>query len=508
MSSLLHSQFNKRGETMNRITEFIDSFIPNNIPEKRKKMLRDELLCHLLDKADYYKELGWEENMSYDKAIEDFGTDTDIKNYILGEFEELYQEKTVWGIIAGLFIWAMNWMCFPLDIWVASADYNRDPDPAGTFVSFCMIFAVLGLIVFARIKKFRKMLFCIGVSNIFVVGIFLWCFYPQMASFSMLYNIIYLVDNFTPLLLGDSGIADGIIYVIAFISIPIALAVYPIVASILLKTGKIGTVKNPRKKCIITGCICVAICLITCLLQRTGWSYYEDYPVWFNPYNLTVAEETDGLYNKINIGDSKESTVLLLENEGFISINAYRSHLDRLTRKQFDADMEQFTFLDGYTVFFHPEKHIKGEGFVGIKEENGIVTGVAVGNLGKYMYDQKNKTFGYSNSYTWQQWTDIDETEEYFDLLQIGDKEEDIMYVLGSFIGEVYAKRKYTQNGNEITYYRVYVYGLENPDAPDYDQNDSRKIELTFTNGILSQGAMYDDEYIDKETVITKTDVK
>ena len=134
---------------MNRITEFVDSFIPENIPDKKKKLLREELICHLLDKTDYYMEIGYDECISRDKAIEEFGTDEDMKNYIRGEFEELYKERTVWGILAALFIWGLNILCFPLDLWSYSADFNRDPDPLGAFMSFLMIFAVIGLIVFA-----------------------------------------------------------------------------------------------------------------------------------------------------------------------------------------------------------------------------------------------------------------------------------------------------------------------------------------------------------------------
>ena len=143
---------------MNEINEFVDSFVPKNIPKKRRDKLSEELICHILDKTDYYRDIGFSKEESVSKAIEDFGSDEEMKNYILGEFEELYHERTWWGFVAGAFIWLMNWMCFPLDIWVCSADYNRDPDPAGAFVSFCMIFAVLGLIIFARIKKYRKML--------------------------------------------------------------------------------------------------------------------------------------------------------------------------------------------------------------------------------------------------------------------------------------------------------------------------------------------------------------
>ncbi len=492
---------------MNRITEFVESFIPKNLPKKKQTALKEELLCHLLDKADYYKELGYEESVSTDKAIEDFGTDTYMKKYILGEFEELYQERTVWGILAGLFIWAMNWMCFPLDIWVASADYNRDPDPAGTFISFLMIFAVLGLIVFARIKEYRKMLFCIGISNLFVAGSFLCCFYPQMAAYSMGNNIVYLIDKFTPFFLGNT-LLDGFLTMAFYYGIPAAFALYPLAASILLKKGRITAVKNPRKKCITTGTVCIAVCLVTCFLQPAGLQYFRNYPVWFTPYNLTIAEETDEIYNKINIGDSKENVGLFLEKEGFQTIKAYRSHLDKLPRKQFDANVEEFTFLDGYTIYFHPEKYIKGEGFVGIKEENGIVTGVVVGNPGKYMYDEKNQTFGYYNYPTWKERTDINELEEYFGVLKLGDRQEDIMYIFGTDFGEIYTKRKSVENGNEVSYYRIYFYGTENPDAADYERNDSRHIELTFINGVLSGGAIYSDDYIDNEEVINKTSIK
>ncbi len=493
---------------MNKVNEFVDSFIPKNLPKKRKQAIKDELVCHLLDKADHYRDLGYKKEASIDKAIEEFGTDEDMKNYIRGEFEELYQERTMWGILAGLFIWVMNWMCFPLDIWVASADYNRDPDPAGAFVSFCMIFAVMGLIIFARIKKYRKMLLCIGIANFSVVGILMWCFYPQMASYSMAYNIIYLVDRFTPLLLGIT-VADGVFPILCWFGIPLIFALYAITASILLKKGKIGSVKNSRIKCIVTGAVSVGVCLITCILQPVGQRYCDDYPVWFNPYNLYIAEETEDIYGRINIGDSIETARSILTSEGFTTLEEYRSHLDRLRKKQFDADVGAITFVDGYTIYFHPEKYIKGDGFVGIKEENGIVTGVAIGNVGKYMYDEKNDTFGFYDTRNWKAWDRIDELEAYFGTLNIGDSEEELMTAnFGSEFGQVYAKRKYLENGNIKTYYRVYFYGLENPDAPHYERNDSRWIELTFTDGMLSSGTLYSDEYIDGETEIYRKTVK
>lgn len=490
---------------MDKVNEFAEAFIPKNLPKGIKQAIKDEIICHILDKADHYIDIGYKRTVAVDKAIEEFGTEREMKKYIAEEFEELYHERTWWGLAAAVLIWLMNCMCFPLDIWVYSADFNRDPDPAGAFMSFCMIFAVLGLIAFARIKRYRKMLLCIGIANITVLGILLWCFYPQMAGYSMTYNIIYLVDRFTPLLWGDKAIADGIISIIGCFGIPLIFALYSVAASILLKTGKIGKVKNVRKKCIVTASVCAAVCLITCLLQPVGQKYYDDYPVWFSAYDSHIAEETESLYVRINTGDSADAARAVLTGEGFTTIEEYREQLDRLTKKQFDADVSALTFVDGYTVYFHPEKYIKGNGFVGIKEENGVVTGVTVGNIGRYMYDEKNKTFGFFDTRNWKAWDRVSELEEYFGTLKPGDREEELMSEsFGSEFGQIYTKRKCVENGNMITYYRVYFYGLENPDAPDYKRYDSRRVELTFINGALSAGTLYDEEYIDGEDVIYK----
>mgnify|MGYP003298839072 CR=1 FL=1 len=40
---------------MNRVKAFVDSFIPENLPKKKRLELKDELECHILDKADFDK---------------------------------------------------------------------------------------------------------------------------------------------------------------------------------------------------------------------------------------------------------------------------------------------------------------------------------------------------------------------------------------------------------------------------------------------------------------------
>ena len=175
---------------MNRITEFVDSFIPKNISKKKAVILKEELTCHIMDKVDYYKDIGYDETESVNKAIEDFGTDEMDKKFIFNEFEELYSEKNILGILAFVIIAAMNFICAPLDLWVTSADFNRDPDPISAFISFSMIFVVFIMIAFARIKKYRKTLISIGIVNTLIAVVLLMSFYPQMAAYTMGFNVV------------------------------------------------------------------------------------------------------------------------------------------------------------------------------------------------------------------------------------------------------------------------------------------------------------------------------
>ena len=479
---------------MNRINEFVDSFIPKNIPKRKTKTLKEELTCHLLDKADHYMEIGYEMSVSMDKAIEEFGTDEGMKEYIRSEFEELYHERTIWGVLAGVFIWGLNILCLPLDLWSYSADFNRDPDPMGACMSFLMIFAVVALIVFARIKKYRKMLFFIGLSNASIVGFYLWCIYPQMATYSMWYNMVYLVERFTPFLMHDT-LAEAVTLCIFTIGIPAMLAFYPLIAAVLLKLGKIGTVKNPRKKSITVAVACFAVMFSTCMLQETGLKHSDEYPFFFSPYDVYMSEETEDIYNRISIGDTVEYAEAVMWEYEIQSVEKYRSFQDKLGQKQLDDQFEKMSFKEGYNIYFPPYSHINGQGFVGITEENGIVTGVAVGNISEYIFNHRKQTFGYRNSNIWKYQEDLELAKAFISALKPGDNEEDIISrfgddsgPLGEDIGIIYTQRKSIENGSLKTYYRVYLYGET---VQNLEEFDAYYLELYFSDGILEKGSFY-----------------
>ncbi|MBQ6932030.1 MAG: hypothetical protein IJN38_07875, partial [Clostridia bacterium] len=155
---------------MNRINDYVNSLIPQNIPKRKQLSLREELLSHVCDRIDYYKEIGYDTDSSIGKALDDMGNDESVKSDIRSKFEELHFERTWWSVVAAAVILVMNWLCWPLDIWITSADFNDEPTSFTAFVSFMMIFVMLFGVVFARIKKYRKMLIGIGVANMIIAG--------------------------------------------------------------------------------------------------------------------------------------------------------------------------------------------------------------------------------------------------------------------------------------------------------------------------------------------------
>lgn len=495
---------------MNRIPEFVDSFIPKNLPQKRKQMLKDELEDHIYEKVSFYEEIGYTKEQGIEKAIEEFGKDDDMRKHIFNEFEELYAERSIFGIIAFFVIMLMNYLCFPLDTWVYSADFNRDPDVLGTAISFLMIFVVLSMIVFARIKKYRKMLFAIGVANIIIAVCPLVCFYTQMASYTIGYNFIYLVDNFTPFLLGNliANAMSGLVAIFFQFGLLLIPALYSIIASVLLKKGKQKTVKNPVKTSAVFCAVYLFVTVVSCILQPTGLEYDDDYPVWFSPYTLCISEIPDEIFSKIHIGMSEDDANAVLCSYGYQRIEDYRESLDRVTKKQFDANLDELDFIDGYTIWFLPDVYIPGEGFVGIRCENGIVTGAGIGNLNKDMYDADDyNSFGYSMSKDWDD--DIEAMTGQFRALQKGDEEAEVIDIFTELNGLIYARRLYIENSETVSYYRIYFYGVVDPEAKTHHEScDPRYIELTFRGGQLTAGNLFAENYVNNKSVVSVEYVK
>lgn len=496
---------------MNMISDFIDTFIPQNLPKRKRKLLKAEMESHLLDKIDYYREIGYGEEESAQKAISDFGTDEETKNNIFEEFEELYSERSIYGVLAFIGISLMNIICWVSGMFVITADYNRNPDPIGAFISFCMIFAVCIAIIFARVKKYRKMLLSICIACTLVGVCLLVSFLTQFAAYTMLYNLMYIIEFCAPFSISDLiiyGIGSMYAMVLweALLLIP---ALYSLVLSVKIKRGTAKDIEEPKKKTVIFSVVFFVFAILNCLLLPTSERYFEHYTGWFDEYHDYISEESENIFEKITIGEPYETTSSMLCSEGYISISEYEKSLDRMTKKQFRNNLKKFDFEDGYEIWFNNEKDIIGNGFIGIKSENGVTTAKGIGNLNKSMYyegEYDYYNFGYSSA---NLYLDIFEITDYFKTLKKGDLQSDIMQRFSDERGSIYSKRISVENGIEKSYYRIYFYGKVNPNGKlEYEKNEDLYIELSFENGKLISGAMYGDHYQDGEVCLSTEYIK
>ena len=83
-----------------KISAFLTDVIPNEIPKRRRRKLVDELYCHIEDKADAFREIGYSDEDSISKALEAFAETDETKKSISNSFDGMYHERTAWAFVS------------------------------------------------------------------------------------------------------------------------------------------------------------------------------------------------------------------------------------------------------------------------------------------------------------------------------------------------------------------------------------------------------------------------
>ena len=72
------------------IEDFIEDFIPEKITQSQKNSIKNELESHIYDRIDYYKKLGYDDEICIDKAFADFCDDEKTKESIQKNLSEIH----------------------------------------------------------------------------------------------------------------------------------------------------------------------------------------------------------------------------------------------------------------------------------------------------------------------------------------------------------------------------------------------------------------------------------
>ncbi len=477
---------------MTDIRDFINSFLPDNIPKKKRQQLYDEMECHILDRADFYIEIGYDEETSLKKSMECFGEETEIKENIKADLHGLYHERFYYAVIAGLVPIIFNLVCAFTGNFVFSAD--RMPDPKGWGVSlstFFVSFSVLQ-IIFCFKKGYRKSLVATGISNLLIICSMLLVCYPQSAFYAAPINISYLLEMFTPMIM--KNVADDLPDYFAVLGAWIYLGVSGLSSFFLSRA--VRKKKNSEKAALsgvsVLAVILCAASVLSGIIYTPADEYYTGYRTWFDYKNDTITEEALNIYDSIPLGCTYEDAKPYLEYLGYTNTEDYISTLSREEQKMFRYNLSEidFFFSDDYEIFFKADKEYyyrddNGLFFIRV-DKNGLVTGKGIGVGSEYEDSYGSKRHYCSADY------DTDKCIADFERMKKGDSKTEVLRKLGEDNGHFYTVFSESENGVLKDYYRIHSQTRQTDTYP-YDTDIF--IQLWFTDGLLEKGTLEYDDY-------------
>lgn len=497
---------------LEQMENYVRSVLPAGMPQRKRIPLHDELICHLLDRYEFYREIGFNDEESTQKAIHDMGEDEKTTDYIRNEFDELYFEKTWWAVL--VFFGVLMIDLFSDIVFFFGAVSDSDSFSFEIFnaiISFISIAIVLKGIGIAYRHGCRKILTAIGIANIllFVCGglatltrilsfpflfdaVFWEIQYTQAATCAMLDSLFLFLDRCTPLVLRTADCFTlgynifGSLLLVAFGIFPFALSFKIRRHGLPRKSKKRG--QWGRKIAFIFAAI------LSVSFYYPADQYFNNYPVWFDDANDTIEAEEQNLYNQICVMQTYEEAETFLNENGYVSTDEYTNTLSYNMSKKFNYDLNQIHFFieDDYKIFFNPEKvspTIQGgsyddrNGFLYLKRaEDGTLCGIGVGNA-MYFDEYSHSTYA----------SDPQLCLSAFEEIKTGDSKESVLEKYEEDFGEKVTEFRYITNNGTEEHYRFISEG-----KGDFHINNSivtLYVDLHFINGTLSDGKLHSSSY-------------
>ncbi len=326
------------------VENYLDSVIPDKISDSTKAELRAEIESHIYDKAEFYIEIGYDEEEAFKKAIAEMGETEGVRN----EFEVIYKDSTVKGVLLFLYICTANVLSVAVNLGYWFLDHNywwEVPSVAELFLCLCnLVFVVVYTIKCCR-RNFEKQL--TGITCAFALmalGSFLISGILFPILIAGVYAFCYVTQNPTP----DSV---GFIYIINILIISIS-AFY----LFLNISGENKLRKKPYHLSLkqITAILSV-VCACFLVIYGFALAKYEfDYD-YFSPnvqtetpkdeYLTNITTEQRNLYIAIKDGDDASET------EKTLLLNGFEKQDEKIKNYLFD-----YSYLSSFT-----EEHILGQ---------------------------------------------------------------------------------------------------------------------------------------------------
>lgn len=468
------------------VEDYFESVIPKKVSEATKARLRAEIECHIYDRADFYMEIGYDEDAAFEKAIEQMGEGEEVK----AEFESLYKDSKIKGLLLFFGLCAINLITIsPWGYW-NFVDPNMYASPSIAVLSVYLVvwtFLIVHTVACFRQRLYKQLTGITSALGLIAVG-------------SIITNgILFPVLNAGRLVLKyitDGSEVDENDIAITFITVAI-MVLYTALCLI-----KLFSVEKFRKKPYLLSIkqITVIFSVISaCFLVIYGFAYEKYLYNYFgadvyaetsqDKYLTSITNEQRNLYTAIKGGDSKTETENMFAENGFV--------------KQ-KKDYDPYWICDEY-LENKLKKNVKGKDYSFFCYTNVADKEVEYDDVESCIiiaYDKNNKTdykmfvssiadthfFGYNLSYSLGE-----ETRKWFDSLQKGDDCEVALEFIRNTDAFIIEDESYSEKGTVSTYkIELYCYypleanliGFIFGVRPD-DVHYSFEFEITAENGVI-----------------------
>ncbi len=470
------------------INEFIGSFIPDNIPKKKRQQLYDEMECHILDRADFYTEIGYDRETALKKSMECFGEEKETKDSVKADLYGLYHERFYYAVIAGLIPLILNLVALFTGNYVISFDSMPTPDAVGVFMSaFSLCFLILQTVL-CRKRGYRKSLIATGISNLLLGCSLVFACYPQASLYALLLNGSYALEKLTPLLT-----RNAVVYwidILAWYGSLAFLSITAVISFILAKRIKRKGISERKslKGLSVTALIMCFVCIFTCTLYGSADRYFSEYIRWFDNENVTTDGEAVSAFEAMALDGNYDEAKKQLGLLGYISTEDYMNTLTAAEKTMFRYSLKELDFFFGeeYTAFFKKDKSGYNSFLFIRADEKGLITGKGIGVGSEYEDEYGSKRHYCSADER------ADECTANFEELKKGDKKDDVLRKLTGDNGHFYTVFSERENGVQKDYYRIHSQGLSDS---DYYFGTDIYIQLWFTQGLLEKARLETTDY-------------
>ncbi len=459
------------------VEDYLNSVVPKNISDSTKTEILAEIECHIYDKAEFYIEIGYDEETAFQRAVDEMGESEDVRE----EFNAIYKDSNLMAGICAVGILICNLIALFTGFPYFLIDTLSEPSAFIVLLSSLFTSAVLLVIFHARNNKYYNRLFAIGVAT------------ALMVFFALISNAIY-----QPVFYGIGYNIAWFIYKLNgkyLNEIPQALAMLG--SWLFMFVIIFLCAKKPKKSHNLK--VVAIVFLILSILNTLGYYKLEMHPEDTTAeYIEEIVEAYYPYYSEIKDDMTFEQADKYLRENGFGGSKEFIAY-NKTIDETYGEDFYYSNAIDDVEDLI--SKHLEGKnGEIYLTKEDSEVSYIDCCII--LSKDMKTRLVILDSHYSLieSQTIKANKARENFLSLTLGDNKTDIDKLIDTMGFKVFEK-SYIQNGKEITEYelefesREEIPSWKNFFGVTYMEHCTIDTYIQFTDGKLTDGTMEYDLY-------------